>query len=617
MNGQSFLIDALILLAAVVFIVPLAHKAKLGAVLGYLLAGLIVGPGGLKLITDTQSLAHVSEWGVVFLLFVIGMELEPKRLWQMRVAIFGMGSLQIALVAVFTMLLGMACGFTWNISLMVGLGFALSSTAIGTQILKGRNLLSTPGGNSAFAVLLFQDVAVIPILALFPLLAGELVEVPGHAHAPWWQIIVAVLAIAVAGTHLLRPVLRMVASTHLREVFTALSLILVLGLAALMQSLGVSMALGAFVGGVLLATSEYRHAIETDLEPFKGLLLGLFFMSVGMSINLETIASHPSSVLSLVAALLAIKIAAHLVLTRIFRVSAAERPIFVLTLSQGGEFAFVLFGAAALSGMLSAQQLALLSAAVALSMAATPVLFLLYDRWWAPRLSRLNQIPDEVIENTEPEVLIAGFGRVGQIIGRLLYAQRIRATVLDHDPEQIEFLRGFGFKVHYGDATRLDLLENAGARTAKVLVIAVDSVEDSLKLVDLAKTHFPHLRVIVRARNMSHVYELMDRGVEIFERETFESSLRMGTEVLKSLRWNPYQAVRASHQFRHHNERMIKELHALRKNQSQMLSAAKEAREQLAEMFAGEEARRQRQQDGWGGRGENPAPQRSEEITPG
>jgi len=582
---HDFLLDATLLLAAAVVLVPLFQRLGFGSVLGYLVAGLIIGPGGLKLVSGVENLHEVSELGVVFLLFIIGLELNPKRLWSWRFRIFGMGTAQIALVTGFVGGILLLSGLSWQTSLVIGLATSMSSTAIGSGILRDRNLLSTPGGSSAFSILLFQDIAVIPILTLLPLLAGG---TENKATAPAWEIFAVIAAVLLIGHYGLRQAYRMVASAHLREVFTALSLLTVVGLAGIMNSLGVSMALGAFMGGVLLATSEYRHAIETDIEPFKGLLLGLFFMAVGMSVDLNVILSRPLAVVGTLIGVMAVKFAMHVLLGKLFGFSRRERPLFGLGLAQVGEFAFVLFAAAAGVGLLTNDQTAILLAVTALSMGLTPVTIRLYDRFWAPRLRQISDIVREEVVDDRPEVIIAGFGRVGQIIGRILLANRISATVLDQDPDQIESLRRFGFKVYYGDATRLDLLEAAGARNAKVLVVAVDGVDESLTIVDLAKENFPHLHLVVRARNVDHVYRLMDRKVKIWERETFEASLKLGGEVLHLLGWTRDEAGSATHKFREHNVRTLHELVHKRGDQREMISAAKAARDDLEKMMSGE-----------------------------
>lgn len=593
---HNFLFDIVWLLAAGVVLVPLFQKTGLGSVLGYLVAGVILGPWGIGAITATESMVHVSELGVVFLLFIIGLELEPRRLWAWRMPIFGMGLMQVVGVSLVVALGARVFGLSWPAALVCGMAAAMSSTAIATQFLRERNLLSTSGGSSAFSILLFQDMAVIPILALLPHLAGE--GGGGQAVSPW-IILGVMIAVVVAGQFLLRHILRLVAGARLREVFTALSLLLVVGMAALMQSLGVSMALGAFIAGVLLATSEYKHAIEMDIEPFKGLLLGLFFMSVGMSVDISAISRNPGTVLGMLGGLVAAKLAVHFLLARAFRIGWREVPLFAILISQVGEFAFVLLSSAQALKILDPEFAARMSAAVALSMATTPLLILFYDKWWSERLAPIRDVSNAEVRNDHPEVLIAGFGRVGQIVGRILYANNIQATVLDHDPDQIEFLRQFGFKVYYGDATRLDLLEAAGAATAKVLVVAIDDMEDSLQVIDEAQKHFPHLQIVARARNVAHVYELIDRKVKSWERETFDSSLRMSTEVLKYLGWEAYSAVKAAHQFRVHNLQVIHDMHGVRKDQARLVSAAKQARADLEKMMSSQRTSLDRDQEGW------------------
>lgn len=596
MNEQSLLLDVVLLLGCAVVFVPIAQRLGLGSVLGYLIAGLAIGPWGFRWVVETEHITHVSEFGVVFLLFIIGLELDPKRLWSWKIPIFGMGLAQMASVTLAIAGVMTLFGFSWNAGIVIGAGLSLSSTAIASQILRERNLMSTPGGSSAFSILLFQDLAVIPILSLLPSFAG--VE-NDATHPPLWQVLSVILVVMTVGHYLLQKVLRLVASTHERDVFTALSLLIVVGLAFLMQRLGVSMALGAFLGGVLLANSEYRHAIETDIEPFKGLLLGLFFMSVGMSVDLGTIAARPMTVVGAVAGVLIVKLVLHALVGVIFGLSKKERPLFAILLSQAGEFAFVLFSLASGYGLFSKEDGAMLAAVIALTMATTPLLLQVYDRFIAPRLARRIYDVDEKIENEEPEVIIAGFGRVGQIVGRLLYANRIRATVLDHDPDQIELLKPFGFKVYYGDATRLDLLEAAGIRTTKLLVIAIDDVEDNVRLATLARERFPDLKIVARARNVGHAYQLAQAGVDVWERETFDSSLRMGTESLRILGWSPYQAARAGLKFREHNLRMISDLATQRADRATQISVAKQARDDLAKMFAGEEQTRRRHDEGW------------------
>ncbi len=481
---------AFVYLTAAVVCVPLARRLGLGSILGYLIAGAAIGPWGLHFVDDVETILHFAEFGVVLMLFVIGLELEPERLWAMRKAVFGGGTLQLVLSAAALTAGGLALGLPWRGALVAGFAIALSSTAIAMQTLSERNLTPTPTGRSAFAVLLFQDVAAIPLLAVIPLLG---VGIAGGAAPTWRDAAEAAAAIAgvlVIGRYLTRPILRVIAAANTREVFTAFALLLVIGIAQLMTLAGVSMALGAFLAGVLLASSEFRHALVTDIEPFKGLLLGLFFISVGMSIDFGLMQQAPGTIAALLAGLLAAKLLTLWVVARAMGVVPRQRWLFAALLAQGGEFAFVVFGAARLAGVLSDDWSGRLTIAVALSMATTPLLLLLHDKLLARRAAAAGREADAIDEGGGP-VIIAGFGRFGQIVGRLLFANGIRAIVLDHDPEQIELLRKFGYKVFYGDATRLDLLRAAGAGKAQLLVNAIDDVDDSLALTDRVRAHFP------------------------------------------------------------------------------------------------------------------------------
>ncbi len=587
------------LLSAAVVIVPIMQRLGLGAVLGYLAAGVLVGPAALTWVTEVEFLRHFSELGVVLFLFLVGLELEPKKLWQLRLSIFGLGTAQMLATA------GVAAGalilLDWSPSeaLMGGLGLALSSTAIGLTLMRERNFLPTTAGQAGFSVLLFQDLAIIPILALLPVYAP--LKAQGGVENPHaWIVASVIVGIIVGGRILLRPVLRFVASAHLRETFTALALFLVLGISLVMEKLHLSMGLGAFLAGVLLADSEYRHALETDLEPFRGLLLGLFFMTVGMSIPIEAVLAQPLALFLGVGFILALKIALLLSLARIFKIPRSQATFFSLVLSQVGEFAFVLFAMAKEWGFLSSEKSGLLLAIVALSMVSTPILLWVYDRITARKEKTSSQSREaDKIEDESHPVIIAGFGRFGQIIGRLLHANGIGTTVLDYEPEQIELLRRFGFKVYYGDATRLDLLEAAGAAKAKILVVAIDDVDASIKLIDLVREHFPHLKIVARARNVQHVYELIDRNVSVWERELFEGSLNAGTEVLRLMGWTAFSAQKAAHRFRDHNIAMIMDLAPQRKNQKEMATRAQAARDDLAKMMAKEHAKREDSESAW------------------
>lgn len=584
---HSLLTNALIYLAAAVVAVPLAKRLGLGAVLGYLLAGMAIGPWGLKLIGDVETILHFSEFGVVLLLFLIGLELEPSRLWSLRRQIFGWGTAQVLLVAAALFGAALLVGVDWRVALIAALGLSLSSTAIALATLGERNLMGTPAGQAGFALLLFQDIAAIPMIALVPVLG---VAVADSAHAGGWQnaarLAAVIAGVVFGGRYLVRPALRIIAKAGMREIFTAFALLLVIAISLLMQWVGMSMALGAFMAGVLLADSEYRHALETDLEPFKGLLLGLFFIAVGMSVDFGVFLAKPMIILGLVLGFLAIKLTVLFLLSFRFGIARGQRWLFAILLSQGGEFAFVVFGAAATARVFAPETGSLLVAVVALSMVSTPLLLLFHDKVLEPRYRGQNKREPDAIDDNEGHVIIAGFGRFGQIIGRLLNANRIKLTILDHDPDQIELLRRFGFKVFYGDATRIDLLTAAGAAKARALVLAIDDIDDSLALADAVREHFPDLPILARARNVTHMYQLMDRGVTIVERETFESALQLGRRALSQLGFGAYRAREAMLKFREHNKNSVDAVYPYYKDREQYVSMAKRARDELNAMFA-------------------------------
>ena len=577
-------------LVAAVVLVPLAKRAGMGAVLGYLAAGALIGPWGLALIGNVDDVLTVSEFGVVLMLFLIGLELEPRKLWSLRRPIFGWGGAQVLIVGAALTAAAMAFGVDWKIALIAGLGMSLSSTAIVLATLGERKLMPSPAGSASFSILLFQDIAAIPMIALVPLLAGVAAE---HSGGGWMRVVklLAVLLTLIAcGRCLVNPLMRFLARTGLRELFTAFALLLVIGICLLMESVGLSLALGTFTAGVLLADSEYRHQLISDLEPFKGLLLGLFFMAVGMSADFGVLLAHPLLVLGLTCGLLLLKGALLYGMAFWFDIPRGQRLFFALLMSQGGEFAFVVFGSAVEARVLAPDTSAMLVMVVTLSMVATPLLLLLYDRLAAPRLrgARKKREADKI--TVEHPVIIAGFGRFGQIIGRLLSANRIGVTVLDHDPDQIELLRKFGYEVFYGDATRIDLLEAAGIGKAVALVIAIDNVDDSLALVDAVRERYPSLTILARARNVTHYYELLNRGVTLIERETFEASLRLGAKVLQRLGFSAERAGQAEHIFRTHNLKMLMEAYPHQQDQDKIVSLARKGRLELEEMIAGDAA---------------------------
>jgi glutathione-regulated potassium-efflux system ancillary protein KefC len=588
---HRLLVHVVYFLLAALVLVPLAKRVGMGSVLGYLAAGAVIGPWGLALIDNVEDILSISEFGVVLLLFLIGLELKPSKLWSLRRPIFGWGGIQVLLVSAALAGAALVSGADWRVAVIAGMAMSLSSTAIVLATLDERKLMSSPAGSSSFSILLFQDIAAIPMIALVPLLAGA-----GSAgHSQGWLVaakLAAVLfALVVVGRYLVNPVMRLIAQTGLRELFTGFALLLVIGICLLMQSVGLSMALGTFMAGVLLADSEYRHQLESDVDPFKGLLLGLFFMAVGMSADFGLLRSDAVLVVALVAALLALKGGLMYLLAAWFDIPRSQRLFFALLMSQGGEFAFVVFGAA--EGVLGARVSALLVMVVTLSMVTTPLLLLAYDVLVAPRLAgekkKRKQQAAEEFDSQNP-VIIAGFGRFGQIIGRLLMANRVGVTVLDHDPDQIELLRKFKLKVYYGDATRLDLLIAAGIGQAKALVIAIDDVDSSLALVDAVRGRFPELTILARARNVTHYYELLNRGVTLIERETFAASLQLGAQVLQVLGFSSDRAEQAYKIFRTHNLKVLKEVHPHYQDQEKVISLNLKARRELEEMFAGDAA---------------------------
>ena len=589
-----------IYLTAAVLAVPIARALGLGAIIGYLGAGIAMGPWGFGLVKNVDDILHFAEFGVVLMLFVIGLELQPKRLWELRRPIFGWGMAQMLVCTGILFVAAWGFGFSWRVSLIAGMGLALSSTAICLQVMAERNLMRTPSGQAGFSILLFQDVAAIPILALLPLLAaaavGQGAELGASELAVEALKIVGVIgAIVLGGRLLLRPLLRWIAKSKTPEIFTAAALLLVVGIAYLMVLVGLSMALGAFLAGVLLADSEYRRELEADIEPFKGLLLGLFFIAVGMSIDFGVLMRSPWQMAALVLGFLAVKAGVIYGLARAAQIPYQERPVFTLLLAQGGEFAFVVFQAAAGARVLKAETASLLIGAVALSMLLSPLLLVLLDRLLLRRFATLKQPPAaaEISEPQEAPVLIAGFGRYGQIVARVMLAQGVPATVLDHSVEILEVARTFGYRVFYGDATRLDLLRMAGAGQARVLVVAVDDPEQSLKIVALAHKHFPQLAVVARARDLTHWNALRDLGVTNVQRELFESSLLSARSVLELMGLPPAEAQDITQRFRTHNIALADRMYPHHKDRAKMIAVAREGRNQLAEQMAKERQERQ------------------------
>ena len=603
----------LIYLGAAVLAVPLARALGLGSIIGYLAAGIAIGPWGLKLVTDPQSIVGFAEFGVVLMLFLIGLELEPKRLWAMRRPIFGWGSVQLFGSAALLMAVAVLFGVDWRLALMAGLALGMSSTAIGLSVMGERNMLPTTAGQSVLSVMLLQDVAAIPILALVPLLAvgGAAADANGWISAA--KAFGVIVAIIFGGRLLLRPALRWIAGSKTPEIFTAASLLLVVATAALMHSVGLSMALGAFLAGVLLAESEYRRELETDIEPFKGLLLGLFFIAVGMGIDFAVVLAQPWTVAAVVVGFLAVKTLVLVVMARLMPVPLAEAPVFAILLAQGGEFGFVVLQAAQGANVVAAGSASLLTAAIAISMVLTPLLLLLTDRFIAPRLAARRSGPKlaEISEPQDAPVIICGFGRYGQIVGRLIQAGGLSATVLDHSADAVESLRKFGWRTYYGDATRLDLLRTAGAAKARVIVVAIDGIEQSLKVVDLAKEHFPQAVLVTRARNAQHWYQLHARGVEHIERETLDSALMSGRTVMEAMGWEPHAARTQALRFRRHSIELMKQMAPHQSDEKQLIAVAKQGRQQLEALWSRERDEQQQATDrrtgGWAADAEEPA----------
>lgn len=587
---MSYLEQALIYIAAAVIAVPLAKRLGFGSVLGYLAAGVVIGPAALGLISEVEYVLHFAELGVVFLLFIIGLELKPSRLWIMRHQVFGLGSSQVLLTA--AVLCGLLVAMSWQLkpALVIAFGLALSSTAFVLQLLAEQKKLSTEYGRASFAVLLFQDLAVIPLIAMIPLLAPVAVAEPD---AGGMLIGIAALGILIVGGHyLLRPVLRLVATTDIKELFTAVALLVVLGAAVLMEHVGMSMGLGAFIAGMLLADSEYRHELETNIEPFKGLLLGLFFIAVGMSVNVQLLQSDPWTVVACTVALILIKAVLLYGLARAFGLRNDSARSIALVLAQGGEFAFVLFTLARQSAVLDNSTVELLVLIVTLSMAATPLLYLLDEHVLRARLNTGPEPEYDHIEEDENPVIIASFGRFGQVVGRILKSRGIGFTALESSAEQVEVVRQYGNKVYFGDASRIDLLRAAGAGKAKFFVLAIDDVEQAIATAKTVRRYFPDLPILARARNRHHAHRLMDLGVTMIFRDTFYSGLELTRNLLRQLGIEQGEADQIVETFAVHDEDLLKRQHAIRQDESKLMQSAQEAAAELETLLREDRQRR-------------------------
>ncbi len=574
--------QALILLAAAVLLLPLFQRLGLGSILGYLAAGIVIGPLGLGLIPGAEAVLHFAELGVVLMLFLVGLELAPEQLWAQRRRLLGLGASQMLFSAALLTGFFFALGQPGPAALAIGATLALSSTAFAVQMLVETNQLGTPQGRNAFSILLFQDLAVIPLLLLLPVLAG------GDAGAAQPNLLVGVLVLALmwlAGRYLLNPWLGWLARLHNRELMTATALLLVLGAAELMETLHLSMGLGAFVAGMLLANSPYREQLDTDIQPFKGMLLGLFFIAIGMTMDLRLLAASPWSILAMGAALLGIKTLVLFGIARALKVGGRDALRFGLLLSQGGEFAFVLFTQAGALNLLPTEMIARLNLVVALSMAATPLLLKLVQRLWPAPKTGHRSTEDEPAPHGQPAVIVAGFGRFGQIIGRILVSRRIPFTALDSNPDHIDTVRRFGNEVYFGDVTRLDLLHTAGLQHARIMVLAIDDVQASLHAVRLIREHFPHITLIVRARDRYHAYSLMAEGVEHVIRETLDSSLRAAQTTLAQLGMPETTAIDLVRTFRDVDERLLREQFAHRDKLDKLIELSARGREELESLL--------------------------------
>ncbi|MDZ3837432.1 MAG: monovalent cation:proton antiporter-2 (CPA2) family protein [Rhodospirillales bacterium] len=604
------LAEAAIFLTAAVLTVPVSRRLGLGAVLGYLIAGAVIGPGGLGFVFNVNDVLHFAEFGVVLLLFIIGLELQPNRLWTMRKAIFGMGAAQVAATGVVLAAAAWALGIAPAPAVLIGLTLALSSTAFALQNLAEKGELTMRHGRAAFSILLFQDLAAIPLIAVVPLLSAGAAGAGGGADLlEAGKIVLVLAAVSIGGRYALRYALRIVALTNTRELFTAMALLVVVAVSLVMQSLGLSMALGAFLAGVLLADSEYRHALEADIEPFKGLLLGLFFMSVGMSLNLGMIVAEPLTVAAMVAGLIGIKFAILYAVGRINGLEPGSSRALAIAVSQGGEFAFVIFAVAAGTGVLGRDEADLLKAVVTLSMATTPLLSGIdaiaeRRRRGRPAAAAYDDPPEE-----HRQVIIAGFGRFGQIVARMLRAKKIPFTALEISPDQVDFVRAFGNEVFYGDASRIDLLRAAKAEDASAFVLAIDDPDASVRTAETVRKNFPNLPIYARARNRNHAYRLMDAGVRVVWRETFLSSLDMAGAVLSGLGYREREVKAAIETFRSHDERRLYAHHGLHNDAKRMQDLAKAAAKELEELFAADAAA-DPEAGPEAGRADGPAPRR-------
>ncbi|MEO1037034.1 MAG: monovalent cation:proton antiporter-2 (CPA2) family protein [Pseudomonadota bacterium] len=575
--------QTLIYIGAAVVAVPIVKRLGFGSVLGYLTAGIVIGPAAFGFISDVEAVLHFAELGVVFLLFIIGLELKPSRLWVLRRPVFGFGTAQVFLCGITLGMLAYLSGLDTKAAMVVGFGLALSSTAFVLQLLAEQKQLNTEQGRNAFAILLFQDLAVIPLIAMVPLLADQ--DSGGIDPVQLGITVASVIALVAGARYLLRPVLRLVANSGISELFTATALLVVLGAAVLMEKAHLSMGLGAFIAGMLLADSEYRHELESNIEPFKGLLLGLFFIAVGMSVDLSLIASRPIDVFGFAALLISTKLVCVFVLARTFSLTTPVSVALAVILSQGGEFAFVLFTLARDTGVLDSETVDLLIVVVTLSMATTPFLFVANEKLRERQESAKPATPYDQIDNEANPVVIASFGRFGQIVGRVLRSRGIPFTALEASASQVEVVRRFGNKVYYGDAARIDLLRAAGIEQARFFVLAIEDTEQSLRTAKTVRHYCPHLPILARARNRKHAHLLMDLGVEHIFRDTFYSGLELTRLLLESMGTDSDTTAEVVKTFAEHDERVLKRQHAMHHDESRMIQSAQDSAAELESLL--------------------------------
>ena len=595
---MSIFAQAAIVMVAAVVAVPVCKRIGLGAVLGYLFAGVVVGPGVGNVIGHVDEVLHIAELGVVFFLFLVGLELQPARLWALRKSVFGLGSGQVVGTTVVLTLCGVGFGLSLPVALVAAMGLSLSSTAIALRLLAERGVSQGTTGQAGFAILLFQDLAVVPLLAVIPIIAGESAGGPTDVAIGALKVVAMVAVFLVGGRYLIRPMFKLLATTHVHEISTIVALLLVVGAGLAMTAVGMSMALGAFLAGVLLADSEYRHELEAAIDPFKGILLGLFFMAIGMSANLDVARTAPLTVATAIAVVVVAKVAVMMTLLSRLKTPVIDRARVAAALSQGGEFAFVLYGVAAEHRVLSPDVKDLLVVIVSLSMATTPLVLPLMERLVAKLRPSASTAPRAFdVVDTEAPIIIAGFGRFGQIVGRALIAGGHRFTALEHDAEHVDFVRKFGNKLFYGDASHLELLRAAGIERARALVIAVDDVETSVKIATIVKGSFPTLTIYARVRNRQHAYKMLDLGVTLIERETYHSSLRLAERLLTDLDGNGAHAREVVKTFQEWDEALLAKGYLVHHDEAQMIQNAKQAVAELGQIFEAEAERRRQSID--------------------